>query len=219
MQSLTSPSYVEEKPLLRGHSHQAMFFVSIGACVPLIFRAHTSLEMVAMIVYTFGVLAMFGMSALYHRVNWSLPKESIFQKLDHACIFIMIAGCFTPVALLGLSEDSARTLLYTIWGVAVLGIFQSMFFVNIPNYLTASLYLVAGYIFVPYLPEIRGSLGAANFGLIIAGGVSYTIGAVVYGLRKPMLWPKYFGYHEVFHVFVNIGAILHYIVISSLIGF
>ena len=207
----------EEKPLWRGHSHQAMFFVSLGACVPLILRSEDAQERLATIVYSIGLLGMFGMSSLYHRVNWSGELEGLFKKLDHAAIFLMIAGSFTAASLLGLSPGSSRTLLFTIWSVTILGIVQAIFFVNLPNMITSAIYHVAGYLVLPYLSELRSSIGPLNFALILAGGLSYTIGAICYGLRRPILSPKVFGYHEVFHLFVNTGAILHFVVVSSLI--
>lgn len=129
----------------------------------------------------------------------------------------MIAGTFTPVAMLGLSAASARNCLMTIWIVALAGIIQSIFFVNIPKIFSAVLYLVAGYLIVPYMGELQQTLGVLNVGLLIAGGVAYTLGAICYGLKRRVLDPRYFGYHEVFHLLVNAGAILHFFVINDLV--
>lgn len=205
------------KPLLRGHFHQAMFFIMLGACVPLIFRCETYPQAISVFIYTFCALTMFGVSAIYHRKNWSPEKRVIWKKLDHAGIFIMIAGTFTPVATLGLGEESATNLLIMIWIVALVGILQSIFFVNLPKIINSIIYLAAGYLILPYFSELKASIGPEKMGLIIAGGVSYSIGALCYGLKWPKLKPLFFGYHEVFHILVNIGAILHFIVISSFI--
>jgi len=205
------------KPLLRGHFHQAMFFVALGACVPLLARCETFPEAVAITIYTVCTLALFGISSLYHRLNWTPARRQLWRKLDHAGIYLMIAGSFTPVALLGLGESSGMKLLLTIWSVALAGIIQSMFFVNIPKMVSAIVYLGAGYLILPYITELNASLGPTNIGLIVAGGLAYTAGALSYGLKRPKLSPRYFGYHEVFHILVNCGAILHFIVISSLI--
>lgn len=105
----------------------------------------------------------------------------------------------------------------TIWVVALAGIVQSVFFVNIPKIFSALLYLGAGYLIVPYMGELQQTIGSANVWLLVAGGVAYTLGAICYGLKRPVLDPRYFGYHEVFHVLVNAGAILHFFVINDLV--
>jgi hemolysin III len=205
------------KPLLRGHFHQAMFFIMLGACVPLLFRCETPSQIISVLTYTICALTMFGISALYHRKNWDPKKRLLWKKLDHGGIFLMIAGTFTPIAVLGLEADSSFTLLLTIWTVAFIGILQSIFFVNLPKILNSMIYLGAGYLVLPYYSELKVSLGVENMRLIIAGGVVYSLGALCYGLKWPKLKPLHFGYHEVFHLLVNFGAILHFVVIHSLI--
>jgi hemolysin III len=205
------------KPALRGHFHQAMFFVVLGAGVPLVYNSQGFATRVSVSVYVVCALLTFGISALYHRITWSTGARAIWRKLDHAGIYLMIAGTFTPVAMLGLSAASARNCLMTIWIVALAGIVQSIFFVNIPKIFSAVLYLGAGYLIVPYMGELQQTLGALNIGLLIAGGVAYTLGAICYGLKRPVLDPRYFGYHEVFHLLVNAGAILHFFVINDLV--
>ena len=205
------------KPALRGHFHQAMFFVVLGAGVPLVYNSQGLATRVSVSVYVVCALLTFGISALYHRITWSTGARAIWRKLDHAGIYLMIAGTFTPVAMLGLSAASARDCLMTIWVVALAGIIQSVFFVNIPKIFSALLYLVAGYLIVPYMGELQQTIGSANVWLLVAGGVAYTLGAICYGLKRPVLDPRYFGYHEVFHVLVNAGAILHFFVINDLV--
>lgn len=205
------------KPLLRGHFHQAMFFIMLGACVPLIFRCQTAPEIISVTVYSLCAMTMFGISTLYHRKTWSNEKRLLWKKLDHAGIFIMIAGTFTPIAVLGLEENSETKLLITIWIVALLGILQSIFFVNLPKIVNSIIYLTAGYLILPYVSELRQSIGETSLWLIVAGGIVYSLGAISYGFKKPTLNQQIFGYHEVFHLSVNCGAILHFIVISSLV--
>jgi hemolysin III len=205
------------KPALRGHFHQAMFFVVLGAGVPLVYNSQSLATRVSVSVYVVCALLTFGISALYHRITWSTGARAIWRKLDHAGIYLMIAGTFTPVAMLGLSAASARNCLMTIWVVALAGIIQSVFFVNIPKIFSALLYLGAGYLIVPYMGELQQTIGSANVWLLVAGGVAYTLGAICYGLKRPVLDPRYFGYHEVFHVLVNAGAILHFFVINDLV--
>jgi hemolysin III len=206
-----------EKPLLRGHSHQAMFFVALGACSVLVFKCRGVTETIATLVYSMGLLTMFGISALYHRVHWEPQKRLFMKKLDHCAIYIMIAGTFTPICLLSLSESSGRQLLLLIWSVALLGILQSIFFVNLPKLASAILYLIAGYLVLPYLSELEANLGQTNIALILGGGLAYSIGALTYGLKKPVLNPRVFGYHEVFHALVCVAAILHFCVVYSIV--
>lgn len=206
------------KPLLRGHFHQAMFFIMVGSCLPLVMKCNRPIEYFAMSIYLICALSMFGISTLYHRINWSMEKRLIWKKLDHSGIYLMIAGTFTPIALLGLSDSSGKTLIITIWSVALLGILQSIFFVNLPKFVNAIIYLTAGYLILPYMDELYHSIGVRNFWLIITGGIVYSLGAMAYGLKKPMLNPKVFSYHEVFHLFVNAGAIIHFLVIFSLVA-
>lgn len=205
------------KPFLRGHFHQGMFFVVLGAGVPLVLRANDGLERLVLLVYVICALMMFGISTLYHRVNWTPEKRLLWKKLDHSGIYLMIAGTFTPVAALALDSISSFKLLTTIWSVAFVGIVQSIFFVNVPKMISAIFYLIMGYLILPYLPQIKTSIGLGNTILIISGGIVYSVGALCYGLKRPVLNPKFFSYHEIFHILVNLGAVLHFFVISSLI--
>jgi hemolysin III len=206
------------KPLLRGHFHQALFFVFLGACSLLILKSHIQVEYVATIIFSLGALSMFGVSALYHRIHWSTKLRLMMRRLDHSVIYVMIAGTFTPVCLLGLQGESGRNLLIGVWFVASLGILQSLFFVNIPKILSAVLYLFVGFLILPYLNDLIPALGLTNLLLLVFGGVAYTIGAVCYGLKYPVLKPVVFGYHEVFHILVGVGAILHFMVVYHLVN-
>lgn len=205
------------KPLLRGHFHQAMFFITLGAGIPLILKCDTAKEYLSISVYISCALLMFGISTLYHRVTWPPEKRQIWRKLDHAGIYLMIAGTFTPIAALALPETSSVTLLITIWAVAAFGIIQSLFFVNLPKFVNALFYLVMGYLILPYLSELTKGIGSGSTLALISGGILYTIGAVCYALKRPVLSPGVFSYHEVFHIFVNLGAAFHFGVINTLV--
>ena len=204
------------KPLLRGHFHQEMFFIALGAFSVLLAKFTHSQNLLPLSIYAICTLTMFGVSTLYHRVTWIEGRRLLWKKIDHAGIYLMIAGTFTPIALLALDPVSGIKVLITIWSVALVGIMQSIFFVNLPKFVSALLYLMAGYLILPYISELIKNIGMMNVWLLIAGGVSYSLGAICYGLKWPKFNPKYFGYHEVFHLFVNLGAILHFIVISSM---
>lgn len=205
------------KPVLRGHFHQGMFFISLGACAVLITLSKNNLELVSMIVYSLAVLIMFGISTIYHRITWTPEQRQLMKRFDHAGIYIMIAGSFTPVCLLVLQEETGKNLLLFIWIIAIFGILQSIFFVNLPKMVSALLYIGMGFLILPYLSLLIPGLGALNVSLLIAGGVAYVIGAIAYGLKKPVFRPNIFGYHEFFHIMVSIGAILHFVMIYRLV--
>ena len=205
------------QPRFRGVLHHIMFFVSLVACVPLIFKSTNSVEITSTIVYSIGLLSMFGFSALYHRRRSTIKVKKFLRKLDHSGIFLMIAGTFTPICLLALPVESGIKLLTIIWVVAFIGILQSVFFGNIHRILRASIYLVAGYVALPFISIIFMSLSMSKIILVIAGSIIYSVGAFAYGFKFPKLNPDVFGFHEVFHLLVVIAAVLHFIVIYNLV--
>ena len=183
----------------------------------LLAKSSSSAAFVASFVYSIGLLLLFGISAYYHRPHWEPKHRAILKRLDHSAIFVQIAGTFTPICLLALPTDSGHSLLIIIWSFAFAGVLQSIFWVKAPKYATAIIYVVMGWIALPYLGEMKQSLGFYQLALIIAGGIFYTIGAVFYALRRPKLVPKFFGYHELFHLFTIFGALSHFIVVYQLI--
>ena len=211
------PTNLMQKPLLRGHFHQAAFFFALGAWIVLITRIHTQLQAVSIVIYGVGLLSLFGVSALYHRIQWQVKARAWMRRLDHAAIFLLIAGTFTPVCLLGMQGQTGERLLWIVWGVALLGIIQSLIWVHAPKWLSAILYVAMGWLAGPYIMEMNASLGPGRLSLIIIGGAIYTLGAVVYAIKKPNPYPRVFGYHEIFHLLTIIAAILHFIVVASLI--
>ena len=208
----------KKKPLLRGYFHEWMFFISIGACIPLISKSTNPNELIATIVYSIGIFMMFGFSALYHRINWRPKVLKVMRRLDHSSIFIMIAGSFTPICLLVLPDKLGLQLLLIIWIIAGIGIIQTVLFTNTPRMVRAGIYLIAGYMAIPYLSVLSSVMGFTNYALTVAGGTIYSVGAIGYGLKFPDFCPKYFGYHEFFHILVSVSAILHFIVIYSIVG-
>ena len=210
--------FSKKKPLLRGYFHEWMFFISIGACIPLITKSTNPKELVATIIYSLGIFMMFGFSALYHRVNWRPRVLKVMRRFDHSSIFIMIAGSFTPICLLILPKNIGFQLLLIIWVIAGVGILQTILFTNTPRLIRAGIYLIAGYIAIPYLSVMSSVMGFTNFSLTVAGGTIYSVGAIGYGFKFPNFSPRYFGYHEFFHVLVCVAAILHFIVIYSIVG-
>ena len=206
-----------QKPLLRGITHLIMFFISLIACYFLIYYSNSFLEITANTIYSIGLCGMFGISALYHRLNCSIKTKLFLRKLDHCGIFVMIAGSFTPICLLALPNESGTTLLTIVWSLAFIGIIQSIFLTRIHRWIRASLYLIVGYMAFPFIKVLYLSLTLYKLILIGAGGAVYSLGAIGYGLKFPKLNPKIFGFHEMFHLLVVIAAILHFVAIYNLI--
>jgi hemolysin III len=205
------------KPFLRGHFHQAAFFMALGACTLLVIKSQQLVSLWATSIYSITLVSLLGISALYHRINWGPSNRMMMRRLDHAAIYFLIAGTLTPICLLALSETSGKNLLIAAWSAAGLGIILSIAFTRKPKWLNALLCVSAGIVVVPYLSEIADSLGSRNLILIICGGLAYGMGAMTYALKRPNFFPKVFGYHEVFHVLVLVGATSHFVVIHSLI--
>lgn len=183
----------------------------------LLLETKTSREFWSVLIYSLGLLSMLGISTIYHRIHWNPKSRSLWRKLDHCGIYLMIAGTFTPVTLLALSPESGMKLLTIIWVIAFFGILQSIFFVNIPKIFSSLLYLIAGYMVLPYLGELSAKLSAFSMVMLIAGGITYSLGALAYAFKWPALNPRVFGYHEVFHILVSIAAIMHFALVYSLL--
>lgn len=206
-----------KKPYLRGRLHQAAFFITLVAAVFLLFRSRDSMTLISSLIYIFGLLFLFGVSSFYHIPHWDPKPRAFLKRIDHSAIFILIACTFTPLCLLALPQASGRQLLVIIWTAAVLGIFQSIFWVKAPKWVTSLLYVIMGWLALPYLSQFKETLGSNQIILIVSGGVVYTVGALFYALKKPNFKPDFFGYHELFHLFTIIGAFLHFAVIYQLI--
>ncbi len=206
-----------EKPLLRGRFHEAAASISLGASLMLLDLSRSVEEFFILFTYCSSLFGLFLISALYHRVQWSVEKRSFMRRLDHSAIFALIAGTMTAVFYLALPREMAFGGIRLIWSVAAIGMIQSIVWVNAPKWLAAVLYVGAGWLGFPYLKDMHHVLGAEGEILILVGGLTYTLGAFVYAFKKPNPWPKAFGYHEIFHILVAIAAALHFILIKGLI--
>ena len=208
----TSPSL---KPRLRGVFHQWAFFVSVVAGALLVAMAPTGRATLATAIYAVTVAGLFGVSATYHRVNWrSAATRRWMRRLDHSMIFCLIAGTYTPFALLVLDGPLSTAILIGVWGGALAGILLNLAWVDAPKWVTAAVYLAVGWVAVIALPDLATKLGGVAIAMIGIGGVLYTAGAVIYALRKPDPAPMVFGYHEIFHVLVILAAAIQYAVIA-----
>ncbi|HEY1238842.1 MAG TPA: hemolysin III family protein [Solirubrobacterales bacterium] len=194
------------KPRFRGVSHQWAFFVSLGAGAALVLLANGSTATIAAAIYAFSLSALLGVSALYHRINWRPAARRWMRRLDHTMIFVLIAGTYTPFALLVLHGDLARVVLIAVWVMAGAGTVLNLLWWNAPKPVTAAVYISTGWVAVLAIPQLWEGLGPVGFGLIILGGILYTAGAVVYARRRPDPRPAVFGYHEIFHLLVIAAA-------------
>lgn len=197
------------KPLLRGWLHVVAALVAGASCGVLIALAPGQWARAAMVVYAIGLIGMFTVSSLYHRGRWGPRALRHMSRLDHSMIFLAIAGTYTPVALFGIGGWAGPTVLVLVWLGAITGIALVWAPITVPRWLFTSIYAIVGWVAVVALPQLVRSLGGLGFALIVAGGICYTLGAVVYGTRRPDPWPRVFGFHEVFHAFTVVAASLH----------
>ena len=205
------------KPTLRGVLHQWAAVFSFGAGAVLVGMTGDVRTALVCAVFATSLFTLFTVSATYHRVHWSEIGRARMRRLDHASIFLLIAGTYTPIAALGLTHSTTPRLLAMIWGGAALGILQSLFWVHAPKVVSAGLAVAVGWTIVPYFSEVRASLSAHVFGLIGIGGIAYTIGALAYASKRPNPIPGVFGYHEIFHALTILGALLHFIAVMLLV--
>jgi len=203
------------KPRLRGVSHQWAFFVSLVTGAALVIAAPSGRATFAAAVYAVSVAALFGTSALYHRITWaSQAARRWMRRLDHSMIFLLIAGTYTPFALLALDGTLATVILALVWGGAAAGILLKLAWIDAPKTLVAAVYVTLGWVAVAAFPDLIDQIGIGGVAMVAAGGVLYTLGAVVYALKRPDPVPTVFGYHEVFHALVIAAAALQYAVIA-----
>jgi hemolysin III len=203
------------KPRLRGVSHEWAFFASLVLGGALIVAARTPRAELAVAVYAVSLSALFGTSALYHRVNWTRPDlRRWMRRLDHSMIFFLIAGTYTPFALLALHGALAGAILVVVWIGAIAGAVVETIWIDHPKWVAALIYMSLGWAAVVAFPELWTAIGVGGTLLVGAGGLLYTAGAVVYATQRPDPNPAVFGYHEVFHLFVIAAAAAHFAAVA-----
>jgi hemolysin III len=206
------------KPRLRGVSHEIGFFVALVGGAWLVATAGSALASGVTAIYVVTLALMLGVSASYHRGHRSALLERRWQRADHAMIFAFVAGTYTPICVLGVGGAPGMRMLALVWVGAALGALRALLWVRAPRVVAAALYVALGWLLVGFWPDVRSSLGTALLRLLIVGGVLYTVGAVIYAVRRPDPLPRWFGYHEVFHVLVIAACVCHFVVISQLAG-
>jgi hemolysin III len=205
------------KPLLRGWLHQCAVFVAVGAGAVLTAVAPTARASLAAVGFTASFVLLFGVSATYHRINWSPAARAWMRRADHASIFVLIAGTYTPIALVGLPSAFGNRLLAIVWAGAAVGVLQTLFWIHAPKFIPVVLAVALGWVIVPYWSEAQEALSTRQLGLLLAGGIFYTVGALFYAAKRPNPVPAIFGYHEMFHLCTIIAAVLHFMSVQSII--
>ncbi|SES47469.1 hemolysin III [Pedococcus cremeus] len=201
------------KPKLRGWFHAGMVPLTVAAGIVLITLAPNTTARIAAAVFSVTAWMLFGTSAVYHRGNWSPRVAGVLKRLDHSNIFLIIAGSYTPFALL-LPPGQRRTMLTIVWAGAIAGVLFRVLWVHAPRWLYTPVYVALGWVAVFYLGPLLQHGGPAIVALIAAGGLLYTLGAVVYGIKRPNPSPRWFGFHEIFHAFTVAAFIAHYVAAS-----
>lgn len=200
---------VEIRPTWRGWIHAGTFPVAIVVGIALIILAQGAPAKWAAAVFMASSLLLFGNSALYHRFDWGPRVKAVLKRIDHANILLLIAGTYTPLAVLALEPSKGTLLLYLVWSGALLGILFRVFWIGAPRWLYVALYLVLGWAAVMYMVDLARANVAMTI-LVCVGGVLYTVGAVIYAMKKPNPWPGRFGFHEIFHVCTVLAFLCHW---------
>jgi hemolysin III len=205
------------KPRLRGWLHFWSFAVSIAASATMIAVSAALVgvgEAVATTVYSVTVLGLFGISALYHRRTWNSPRsQAVMRRLDHSMIFLFIAGSYTPVAAMAMDAATAQWVLAVVWGGALAGVVLKTAWPYAPAWVGVPIYVALGWVAVFVLPDLLHNGGVAALVLLLTSGALYTVGGVMYALRRPDPWPNTFGYHEFFHAATVLAAICHHVAV------
>jgi hemolysin III len=205
------------RPRLRGVLHQYAFLLSVVCGVLLVLGASGAGERVSAVVFAAALATMFGVSALYHRITWRPGPRRWMRRLDHAAIYLLIAGTYTPFGLLALSGAWRWTVLPVVWGGALAAIILKLAWVDAPKWVAAAIAVALGWIGVVALPQLWDQAGAAGLLLLATGGVLYTGGAVVYARGRPDPYPAVFGYHELFHALVIAAAACQYAAVAGFV--
>lgn len=194
-------------------THFIACLMAAVAASPLIMKASTGMATAAVAIFAVSMILLYGASALYHSVNVTGKVLSVFRKIDHMMIFVLIAGSYTPVCLIVLGGTQGYTLLTLVWGIAIVGMLIKAFWITCPKWFSSMIYIAMGWVCVLVFGQLLDTLPTAAFLWLLAGGIIYTVGGVIYALKLPLFnaHHKYFGSHEIFHLFVMGGSICHFI--------
>ncbi|MFC5495352.1 PAQR family membrane homeostasis protein TrhA [Nocardioides caricicola] len=209
------------KPKLRGWLHLGIAPLTLAAGVVLIALSPNAATRAASALFVGSALILFTVSAIYHTGTWSPRTWAFLRRFDHSNIFLLIAGSYTPFAVILLDGTQQVVLLATVWTGAILGVGFRVFWTDAPRWLYVPLYIALGWAAIFFIPSFLDGatrlgvgVGIATFTLIVVGGALYTFGGVVYGFKRPNPWPRWFGFHEVFHTFTVLAFVSHYVGVS-----
>jgi hemolysin III len=209
------------KPKLRGWLHLGTVPLALAGGIVLIALSPTTTTRIGSLVFTVSALLLFTVSAIYHTGTWSPRTWAFLRRFDHSNVFVLIAGSYTPFALLFLGGTEQKVLLSAVWGGAILGVLFRVFWTDAPRWLYTPIYIAMGWAAVFFIPgffegakSLAGGVGVAAFIMIVVGGALYTLGGAVYGFKFPNPSPRYFGFHEVFHTFTVLAFAAHYVGVS-----
>ena len=205
---------IAQRPTLRGAFHLAAAIAAMAGAVLLLLLANSARAYVGGAIFGTSLILLYTTSAAYHRINWSPRLRGIVRRLDHSMIFVLIAGTYTPICLLVLNTAWWISILSVVWGIAGAGIILKVAWPRAPKWLSVAFYLTIGWLALVATPQLGSLFTAGPLALLLLGGLLYTLGGVIYALRKPNPFPRVFGYHEVFHLLVIAGSVLHYSLVA-----
>ena len=218
MSAVPTPHLAMSRPVWRGKMHSWAFFASIPAGVALIVMARGAAGTVGAAIYSATLLLLFGTSAAYHRLAQSERARTIMQRLDHSMIYLLIAGTYVPLCLVALPPSWGIPMLAIVGTLAAVGMVLKLAFFHGARYVSYALYIVMGWVAIVATPALIDSLTATQLGLIVAGGVAYTVGFPVLVVRRPNPWPTTFGYHEIWHLLTVVAASLHFVAVADVLA-
>jgi hemolysin III len=212
-----SPAFegtLPKRPLLRGMFHLPAAVAAIAGLVLLVLLADSARAYVGAAIFGASLILVYTTSTAYHRIPWSPRLRGIARRLDHAMIFILIAGTYTPLGLLVLNTAWWISMLSVVWGLAGAGIIMKLAWPGAPRWLSVLIYATIGWLALITAPQLVSLLTAGPLALLLLGGLLYTLGGVVYAVGRPNPYPRVFGYHEVFHVLVIAGSVVHFSLVA-----
>ena len=202
------------KPVFRGWSHTVAAVAAVALAPIVISLGPGGADRAVVAVYAIAVVGVFGVSAAYHRFNWSPPKLAMFRRLDHSMIFVFIAASYTPVGFFALDTGAAQLVLSVVWSGALLGVVGRVVWLNAPRWVLIAPYPIVGWAALLVIGDVWRGMGTAGGTLLFVGGGLYTLGVIIYATHRPNPWPRWFGYHEIFHLLVVAAVAVHYVAIA-----